>query len=116
MLATYSRHDVPLRHLFELAARRRDDRDEIRIAAEEPSRYAALGGYGPRGLGDRSKLIGVLLPGQPPASNRYELSAAAPDVYGIDATSTITGHGDINNLSTWWALYNLVSADLLEKT
>lgn len=107
ILSTYSTHDWPLRHVFQYAAHRTVDVNEIRIAADgRPDPYSALGGYGPWGLGDRAKLVDVRLPDE-----RYNLGADAPHVYGVRASSTISGHGDINNVSTWWALDNLVTAD-----
>ena len=107
ILSTFSRHDVPLTKVFHLAVRRRDDRDELRIAAGEPSRYAALGGVGPHGLGVGSRNVPVLDPG----GDHYDLGAGGPGVLGIDASATVSGHGDISNPSTWWALDNLVAAD-----
>ncbi len=100
IFATYSRHDVALHDTFHLMLRRDEDLGEARIAGadeEPPSKYAALGGYGPRGAGER--LVPVNDVGQ-----RYDLNLGAP-VYGIKADRTISGHGDISNESTWWALY-----------
>src|SRR5262249_33596848 len=49
IVATFSRHDVPLRRVFHLAVRRRRDAGELQIAGDDPpSIFAALGGYGPR--------------------------------------------------------------------
>lgn len=102
VLATFSAHDVPLTKVFHLAVRRAGDLGEAQIAADEPpSRYAALGGFGPREAGE--KLIDVL-----DRPQKYDL-AGGPRVYGVRATRTISGHGDISNESTWWALYNLAS-------
>ena len=110
ILATFSEHDSPLRKFFPLAIWRHSDKDELKIAADgEPGRFAALGGYGPRGLSDRSRLIDIKLPTQVDGA-RYLLGDGAPEVYGINATETISGHGDISNPSTWWALDNLVTA------
>lgn len=108
ILSTYSHHDIPLSHFFEYAVRRASDRDEARIAAGEPSRYAALGGVGPHGLGEDARHVPVRLPRS--EDSTYDLGREAPGVYGIDATSTIGGHGDIDNASTHWALDNLVAA------
>jgi hypothetical protein len=110
ILSTFSRHDVPLNLFFPFAARRRADRDEARIAGSQPSRYAALGAVGPRGLGEAAQLVPVRLPGAPDGG-RYDLGPDAPGVYGIDASATIGGHGKIDNPSTHWALDNLVAAD-----
>jgi hypothetical protein len=107
ILATYSSQDVPLRRLFHLAVRRDADKAEARVAAEEgapPSRFAALGGYGPRY--SREELIEVLLPPVP-----YEDVRTAP-IYGLNGSNAITGHGDVTNQYTWWALYVLLQACL----
>ena len=54
ILSTFSSHDFPLTKTFHLALRRGKDLGEARIAgAEPPSVYAALGGFGPRGCGER---------------------------------------------------------------
>jgi hypothetical protein len=60
ILCTFSQHDAPLHRFFHLILRRDKDLGEMKIAAagEPPSRFAALGGYGPRGSGER--LITVL--------------------------------------------------------
>lgn len=103
ILATYSRHDFPLTKLFHLAVRRKADLGEARIAAagEPPSKYAALGGFGPRHSGE--KLIDIL---DAPAD--YQLDEAVR-LYGVDGSRTISGHGAISNESTWWALNSLMS-------
>jgi hypothetical protein len=46
-----------------------------------------------------------------PGGDHYDLGAGGPGVLGIDASATVSGHGDISNPSTWWALDNLVAAD-----
>ena len=104
ILTTYSAHDFPLTKMFHLALRRAGDLGEARIAAaagEPPSKYAALGGFGPRKSGER--LLDVL-----DAPARYPLDGGTR-LCGIDATRTVGGHGDVSNESTWWALYNLAS-------
>ncbi|MEA2560412.1 MAG: hypothetical protein QOH06_1916 [Acidobacteriota bacterium] len=104
ILTTYSSHDFPLTKIFHLALRRAGDLGEAKIAAATgapPSKYAALGGFGPRESGER--LLDVL-----DAPARYPLDQGTR-LYGIDATRTVGGHGDISNPSTWWALYNLAS-------
>lgn len=104
ILTTYSSHDFPLTKVFHLAVRRKGDLGEARIAAASgapPSKFAALGGFGPRASGE--KLVDVL-----DAPARYPFDGGAR-LYGVDGSRTIGGHGDISNESTWWALYNLVS-------
>ncbi|MGH8903427.1 MAG: hypothetical protein ACRDYA_17585 [Egibacteraceae bacterium] len=105
ILATFSRKDRELRN-FHLGLRRDEDLGEAKIAADEPpSRYAALGGYGPRGLGAGGRLEPVK-----DAVDRYNLATDGVEVYGIDSSRTIANHGDISNPSTWWMLYNLVTS------
>lgn len=105
ILATFSSNDFPLTKAFHFAVRRKSDLGEAKIAASEPpSRFAALGGFGPRGANE--KLISVQDVGK-----KYELDESVP-IYGIEATRTVSGHGDVSNPSTWWMLYNLVSASM----
>lgn len=103
ILTTFSAHDFPLTKTFHLALRREDDLGEAKIAAagDPPSKYAALGGFGPRHAGEQ--LLEIQDPGQP-----YQLGAGGR-VLGLRGTRTIKGHGDISNPSTWWALYSLAS-------
>lgn len=104
VLTTYTSHDFPLTKVFHFAVRRAGDLGEAKIAAatgEPPSKFAALGGFGPRHSGER--LLDVL-----DAPDRYPLEEGAR-IYGIDGTRTIGGHGEVSNESTWWALYNLAS-------
>jgi hypothetical protein len=102
IFATFSKHDFPLTRLFHFALRRSGDLGEEQIAGDEPpSAFAALGGFGPRRAGE--KLIDILdVPGS------YVLDDGTR-LYGIRGTRTISGHGDISNESTWWALYTLAS-------
>jgi pimeloyl-ACP methyl ester carboxylesterase len=102
IFSTFSEHDFPLRNTFHLGLRREEDLGEARIAAgdEPPSRYAALGGYGPRGAGE--KLIDIL-----GVTKTYALEAGTK-IYGLRGHHAITGHGDISNESIWWALYSQV--------
>lgn len=115
IIATFSEHDSALRKVFHLALRRDRDLGEVRIAGpgEPPSRFAALGGWGPRLHGPdgndtgEARLIDVLEP-----DLRYDLATGrGPQIYGVDATRTIRGHGDISNASTWWMLQCLVDAE-----
>jgi hypothetical protein len=108
ILSTFSEHDIPLTKTFHLALRRRQDLGELLTAGrgptDPPSRFAALGGFGPRGAGER--LTSILDPGTP----YPELSEGAPpEVVGIDGSRTIKGHGNVSNESTWWALHQLVA-------
>ena len=103
ILATYSEHDVPLSHAFHIGLRREKDLGEQRLSAvgSPPSKYAALGGYGPRGQGCATAKL--LAPGV-----AYNFDPAVK-VYGLDGSEFIPGHGDISKPATWWALQSLVS-------
>jgi pimeloyl-ACP methyl ester carboxylesterase len=104
ILTTFSRKDVPLTKAFHLAVVRPSDLGEIKIAAagDPPNWFAALGGFGPRRAGE--KLIDMRLP-----PSAYTLDPAT-HIYGLRGDATISGHGDISNPSTWWALHTLVGA------
>ncbi|HRA66816.1 MAG TPA: hypothetical protein PL187_12395, partial [Caldilinea sp.] len=108
ILCTFSQHDAPLHRFFHLILRRDRDLGEMQIAAagEPPSRFAALGGYGPRSSDER--LVDVLDAAAIDAGDRYDLSRTIP-LIGIDATPAISGHSAISNDATYWMLYNLVT-------
>lgn len=103
ILSTFSAHDVALTKTFHLALRRDADLGErgFSAAGAPPSKFAALGGFGPRGAGET--LVPIRSAGQ-----AYALDDAVR-IYGIDGTAAISGHGDISNPATWWALHSLVS-------
>ena len=71
---------------------------QIAAAGEPPSPYAALGGFGPRGAGE--KILDINDPPQP------YVWPARTKLIGLKGDRTISGHGDISNPSTWWALYS----------
>jgi hypothetical protein len=105
ILSTFSGNDFPLTKTFHLALRRGKDLREAQIAAEEPpSEYAALGGYGPRGF-KGWKSVDIKDP-----DDVYDLGANAPEVWAVNGTRTISGHGAVVNKSTAWALFNLARA------
>lgn len=112
ILATFSRHDSPLTRFFHLALRRADDLGEQqRMAAGPPSRFAALGGFGPGGMKPgESTTIGIL---QPP--RKYDFSNPAIRLIALDGGTAdrINGHGDVRNEFTEWAMINLVSGSRL---
>ena len=103
ILSTFSEQDFPLTKTFHLALRRKKDLGEAKIAAagKPPSRFAALGGFGPRGCDEVLIDINSL-------NEAYDLDANVP-IYGLRGDEAISGHGDISNPATWWALYSLVS-------
>lgn len=99
IFSTFSRQDVPLTCIFHLALRRRADLGEARIAAGAPSKFAALGGFGPQGLGPAESQVVVMKD----VGDRYTMGG--PKVHGLRGDQAITGHGDIVNDATAWALY-----------
>lgn len=103
ILSTYSAHDSALTKMFHLALRREDDLGELQYAASgSPSRYAALGGFGPQGSG--AVTVDILDPGA-----SYDLSGSGR-IMGVNGTRTISSHGDVSNRSTWWLAYQLATA------
>lgn len=99
IVTTYSCHDTPLTKYFHWAVRRPSDLGEAVIAGAPPSRYAALGGYGPQGAPDETVIVDVK---QPP--ERYDLSASTKRIVAVRADSAISSHGDVTNPATAWAL------------
>lgn len=102
IFTTFSRQDAPLTKTFHLAVVRPSDLGEMKIAAagEPPNWFAALGGFGPRRAGER--LIDMRMP-----PSAYELDDTTR-IYGLRGDTTISGHGDISNPSTWWALHSIM--------
>ncbi len=107
---TYSKKDFPLHETFHLSLRRAADLGEVRIAADgstsagaPPSRFAALGGYGPRGAGE------WLVDPIPSAGSDYPVPPAGTRVVSFDGSADrINGHGDIKGPIAAWALHRLV--------
>ena len=112
ILTTYSEHDVPLHDTFHLALRRGKDLGEVEVAAEgePPSKYAALGGYGPRGEDLSWRSMNTRLPANTPARDDdfYDLGPTAPRVWALNGRLSIQGHGDVVSPTTAWALLSLV--------
>lgn len=104
VFCTWSSHDVPLRQIFHLVARRASDLGEVRAAGV--SRFAALGGYGPDGLG--AETVEWPLPRSPawPGS-----PGPAVRVVALDSSASISGHGDVGNSAVFWTMFNLLSAE-----
>ncbi len=111
--STYSRKDVPLHDTFHLALRRDSDLgdQDIGIAAgpedttagKPPSRFAALGGYGPRRAGQ------LLVDPMPIAGKPYPVAPAGTGIVSFDGSQdVIHGHGDITTSAAAWALNRLV--------
>jgi hypothetical protein len=99
VVATYSANDIPLRLFFHLAARRAADLGDVKIAGLPPSRYAALGGYGPQGVAARP--VDAVAPPTPYAFG-------GPGIVGLKADGIIGGHGDVTSPATAWMLLNQV--------
>jgi hypothetical protein len=112
ILSTFSACDIPLRKLFHLAVIRGTDWGEQRIAGLPPSRFAALGGFGPGGLeAGEGKTIEMLAP---PA--KYPSGEAGVRIYGVDGSKgKIKGHGNVATEFTAWAHLNLVSGPELHQ-
>ncbi len=103
VLTTFSSKDVPLTRLFHWAVRRPSDLAEAVIAGvPAPSRYAALGGFGPQGCDADCEVVD---PVSPPG--RYPL-AGGKRVIGVKADSVIAGHGKVTSPATAWMLLNQV--------
>ena len=102
IVATFSDNDVPLNKMFHLSMRRAVDLGEQpSIAGGPPSVYCALGGYGPQA--SDALIVDILDPPKP-----YAFGPGGR-IVGVRGTRTISGHGDINNPSTWWIAYTLAS-------
>jgi len=106
IVSTYSKKDFPLHETFHLSLRRQADLGEAQIAAavtsagDPPSRYCALGGYGPRGAGEHLMHL-------PTAGTDLPLDAAG--IIGLDGSKNlITGHGDVKTRETAWVMHQLV--------
>lgn len=98
LLVTHSQNDIPLRSLFHLAARRKRDLGEP-LAAARVSQYAAMGGYGPFGLG-----AGELARAAMPAGTGNYPGSGGAEVLSLDATGRILGHGDVTKPVTFRAM------------
>jgi hypothetical protein len=108
IVATWSQHDIPLRDLFALAVRRREDLGEQNIGAagreNPPSLFAAMGGWGPQPAADVAD-VDILLPD---GGARYAFGGGER-VLAVNGTRAISGHSDVTNDATAWALYNLMA-------
>jgi hypothetical protein len=108
VLATFSKHDVPLTQAFQLAVRGSSLGEPDIAALGDTGRYGALGGYGPAGLGEKAEVQLAIAAG----AGRYDLGRGG-DVVAVDGgvelngRPAIGGHGDVNNPTTWWALHCL---------
>jgi hypothetical protein len=110
-MSTFSRNDVPLTKGFHKAVIRDSDWGEQKIAGVPPNKFAALGGFGPGGLGEgESKTLEMLSPDLPPPSNLYPRGEAGVRIYGLDGSNgQIKGHGNVATEFTAWAHLNVVA-------
>ncbi len=111
VMSTFSSRDAPLTKFFHLAVIRDSDWGEQRIAGMPPSKFAALGGYGPGGLNPgESRTLEILSPDSGAPDNLYPRGEAGVKIYGLDGSNgQITGHGDVATKFTAWAHMDLVS-------
>ena len=105
ILTTFSSHDVPLTKFFHLAVRRPSDLGEAVIAGTPlPSKYAALGGFGPYGCDADSV---VVQPTGPPED--YPLGGPKR-IVAIQGDTIISGHGAVTSPATAWMLLDQVKS------
>lgn len=100
IISTYSAHDVPLTRFFHLAVRRKSDLAEAVIAGQPPSKFAALGGYGPQGIDARWITM-------PALGDEYPLTTDER-VIAVDGTTYIVSHGAVETPESAWALLSQV--------
>jgi hypothetical protein len=97
---TLSTKDFPLHETFHLALRRGKDLGEAEIAAgAPPSKFCALGGYGPQGVSPASTDSLEIAD-----SGSYEYKPTARVVALDGSEDRINSHGDVTNRYTFWAL------------
>lgn len=101
LMTTFSAHDFPLTKAFHWAVRRPSDLGEAVIAGlpVPPSRYAALGGYGPQGVGAEVDVVAART-----APNPYDVEPGGRRIIAVEADDVISSHGDVQNDATAWAL------------
>ncbi|MEJ8849562.1 hypothetical protein [Variovorax rhizosphaerae] len=111
IVSTYSRRDLVLHDAFHLVLRRPGDLGEAQIAADPlstsagspPSRFAALGGYGPRRAGQ------ALIDPLPAVGTPMVLPQGDPPVVAFDGSrGSIKSHSDVTGPEMAWALHQLV--------
>lgn len=106
VMTTFSNRDQPLRKFFHWAVVRKVDVGDVRVAGVgDEAKYGALGGYGPTGCEGDCIIVDIHDPGDP-----YDLGSTAALVVGLKADDEITGHSEISNPHTYWALQGLLAA------
>ncbi len=111
VLSTFSSHDAALTRYFHLALRGGHLGEPSIAGVGDPELYGALGGFGPAGLGEATTVV----PAVPPGTGGYPLDSGARVIAVDGGVSTgtnpaISGHGDISNAVTWWALHCLTGS------
>lgn len=105
---TCSAWDVALHKLFHNILRRSEDLGDVKIAGpaslgvgEPPSKYAALGGYGPGGVATAVRKDEMPLPG----TRVPEFSTNAMLAFDGTKEKRIDAHGNVSTPFTAWLLY-----------
>jgi hypothetical protein len=108
LMITYSGHDWPLHDFYHLALLRKTDPGEFaprsasssERAGEPPSKYAALGGYGPPGSNATHGYVPLA------GDTSFHIRLGDPPL-ALDGTigKRIDGHGDVTTPITAWLLY-----------
>jgi hypothetical protein len=111
ILATFSAHDEALTKAFPLAMRGGHLGEPDVAAFSKPELYGALGGLGPAGLGGLGATEAAAIPGK----ENYDLGSGRKVIAldggrEIERRPAISGHGDISNPVTWWALHCLTGS------
>jgi len=119
---TYSKADRPLHDLYHLALRRSQDLGDVKVfssnkpsasigcagntsAGDPPSKYCALGGYGPRDVDE-----GYCLVKEFPSPEGKFTEPKGVRVVGFDGSlsNKIVAHGDVFKKDTAWLLCYLI--------
>ncbi|MGW9213687.1 hypothetical protein ACWGR4_42945 [Embleya sp. NPDC055664] len=112
LLTTFSAFDDPLTKFFHLAMRGSQLGEPGVAAIGDPELYGALGGFGPAGVDAISTRRSAAVPGQDHYALGGGLRVIAVDGgVQIDGKPAITGHGDVSNPATWWAMHALAGPD-----
>lgn len=92
VFTTYSRHDAPLTRFFHWALRRDSDYREPLPAGwpEPPSKFAALGGFGPRGADEETRRVPLRAVGE-----TYDLPEGCR-LAAVDGSNGIRSHGGVS--------------------
>lgn len=100
IVVTRSRHDAPLTKVFHLVVRRDTDFGDISIASgEPPSKFAALGGYGPQGLPE-DEVLDVDMP----AVGAAYPAEGSHRIVAVEGSAFIPDHGTVEVPESAWAL------------